>query len=227
MHWEDEGFLLSKSKYNENSVIVEVFTLNHGKCSGIIYGGLSKKIKNYLQLGNKIYVNFKSKSENRLGYFKVEIMDPIAPFFYEDRKKIYCLLSSLSLLKIVLPDYQKNNNIFRIYLDFLHELKFNDYWIINYIFWEINLLKELGFDMNLKVQASSQLKENNDIITVSLDGEKENIPYFLVEKKIDKIKNKSINLALDFIRRYFEKNILHPNNLTYPIARKSLEESFK
>ena len=94
MHWEDEGFLLSKSKYNENSVIVEVFTLNHGKCSGIIYGGLSKKIKNYLQLGNKIYVNFKSKSENRLGYFKVEIMDPIAPFFYEDRKKIYCLLSS-------------------------------------------------------------------------------------------------------------------------------------
>ena len=61
MQWNDEGFLLSKNNYGENSIIIEIFTLNHGKCSGIVYGGTSKKIKNYLQLGNKIAVDLKKK----------------------------------------------------------------------------------------------------------------------------------------------------------------------
>ena len=54
MNWDDTGFLLSKNRYNENSLIAEIFTKNHGKVSGIIFGGTSKKIKNYLQIGNKI-----------------------------------------------------------------------------------------------------------------------------------------------------------------------------
>ena len=61
MQWKDEAFLLTKNKFGENSIIIEVFTLNHGKCSGIVYGGTSKKIKNYLQLGNKIDVDLKKK----------------------------------------------------------------------------------------------------------------------------------------------------------------------
>ena len=87
MQWKDEGFLLSKNNYSENSVIIEVFTLNHGKCTGIVYGGTSRKIKNYLQLGNKIHVNLKAKNESKLGYFKIEIIDPISPFFLMITKK--------------------------------------------------------------------------------------------------------------------------------------------
>ena len=62
MNWDDKGFLISKNRFNENSLIVEIFTENHGKTSGIIFGGTSKKIKNYLQIGNQLYVNFNSKS---------------------------------------------------------------------------------------------------------------------------------------------------------------------
>ena len=61
MNWDDIGFLISKNRYNENSLISEIFTKNHGKVSGIIFGGTSKKIKNYLQIGNKLHVNFNSK----------------------------------------------------------------------------------------------------------------------------------------------------------------------
>ena len=64
MNWSDEGFLLGKNRYNENSLIVEIFTKEKGKVSGIIFGGTSKKIKNYLQIGNKI------KAEELLGIFK-------------------------------------------------------------------------------------------------------------------------------------------------------------
>ena len=45
MYWKDEGYLLSKTNFDENSIIIEAFTLNHGKCSGVVYGGSSKKLK--------------------------------------------------------------------------------------------------------------------------------------------------------------------------------------
>ena len=57
MNWENEGFILSKRKFRENAVILEVFTSDYGKVNGIVYGGTSRKVKNYLQLTNKIYSN--------------------------------------------------------------------------------------------------------------------------------------------------------------------------
>ena len=82
------GYLVGKSKYNENSLISEIYTENHGKVSGIIFGGTSKKIKNYLQLGNKVFVNFNSKSENKIGYFKVEIEEALSPKYFDNQAKI-------------------------------------------------------------------------------------------------------------------------------------------
>ena len=63
MNWSDEGFLISKTRYNENSLIAELFTKDKGKISGIIFGGTSKKIKNYLQVGNKLHVNYKESTD--------------------------------------------------------------------------------------------------------------------------------------------------------------------
>ena len=227
MQWKDEGFLLSKNMFGENSLIIEVFTLNHGKCSGIVYGGTSKKIKNYLQLGNKINVDLKKKSDNKLGYFKIEIIESISPFFFDDNKKINCLFSSLNLLKTVLPELLSYNSIYVLFANFLNELKFNNNWIIHYIFWEMSLLKEIGFDMNLISNSISRTNSKNNMITVILDNEQINIPSFLVEKKFENVDAKSIYNALKFIGKFLEKNILIPNNLNYPIFRKNLENFFR
>ena len=88
MIWDDTGFLLSKNKYNENSSIAEIFTKNHGKISGIIFGSSSKKTKNYLQIGNLLHVNYNSKSENRVGYFKIEIFKAHSPIYFDQPKKL-------------------------------------------------------------------------------------------------------------------------------------------
>ena len=61
MQWDDIGYLVSKNRYNENSVMAEFYTKEHGKCSGVIFGGTSKKIKNYLQIGNKFHINYNYK----------------------------------------------------------------------------------------------------------------------------------------------------------------------
>ena len=166
MQWEDEGFLLTKNKYSENSLIVEIFTLNHGKCSGLVYGGTSRKIKNYLQLGNKIYAKLKAKNDNKIGYFQIEIIDPLSPYFFNNYQKLNCLLASVNILRATLPELQSYKNIYNSFSNFLKKLKFNEDWIFDYIFWEIDLLKELGFDMNLKSDLALRHDDKKNMISI-------------------------------------------------------------
>ena len=114
MIWDDTGFLLSKNRYNENSLISEIYTKNSGKISGIIFGGTSKKIKNYLQIGNKLYVNYNSKSENRIFYFKIEILEALSPFYFHNNKKLSCISPAMNLIKILTAESQKHESIYTL-----------------------------------------------------------------------------------------------------------------
>ena len=103
MNWQDEGFLLSKIKFRENANIINVFSNTRGKVSGIVYGGTSRKIRNYLQISNKIFIIYSTKAENRLGYFKTELVEAISPKFFNDKKKTSALLSLSSILNFLFP----------------------------------------------------------------------------------------------------------------------------
>ena len=158
MYWRDEGFLLSKNNFNENSILIEVFTFYHGKYTGIVYGGTSRKQKRNFQTGNKILLNWKSKNENRTGYFNVELLKPIAPLFFDDKKKTACILSATSILKILLPERETNKNIYNSFENMLNGLNF-DNWINLYINWELSLIKELGFENVVKNNKNGNIKK--------------------------------------------------------------------
>jgi len=158
MHWTDEGYLLSKNNFDENSIVIEAFTLEHGKYTGIVYGGSSRKQKRNFQLGNKILLDWKSKNENKTGYFSVELLEPIAPYFFEDKKKTVCILSATSILKILLPERETNKKIYNSFEKFLDDLKLNK-WIDFYIKWELSLIKELGFGDNAKYNPNGNIKK--------------------------------------------------------------------
>ena len=78
MNWEDECYLLSKRKFRENANIINVFSKSKGRVSGVVYGGNSRKIRNYLQLSNKLFIAHNTKNENKLGYFKTELIKSIS-----------------------------------------------------------------------------------------------------------------------------------------------------
>ena len=158
MYWKDEGYLLSKHNFDENSIIIETFTLDHGKYTGIVYGGSSKKQKRNFQVGNKILLDWKSKNQNRTGYFNVELINPISPFFFDDKKRSACILSATSILKILLPERQINKKIYNSFENMLFDLK-SDNWIKLYINWELSLIKELGFETNLKANYNHNTKK--------------------------------------------------------------------
>ncbi len=226
MIWDDTGYLLYKNKYNENSLITEIFTKEHGKVPGLIFGGTSRKIKNYLQVGNQLYVNYNSKSESRVGYFKIEIHKAHSPHYFDNFRKLNCISNAMNLLKILTADFQVNSKIYNLINDFYIIVNKKN-WIKDYIFWELQLLKTLGYDLELSSIAKKERVNNKIAYFVKSSNEKKIIPNFLINKNDDIEDLESLLNGLKLVGDFMDKNILKPNNLNYPVSRAQFVNSLK
>ena len=218
MNWDDTGYLISKNRYSENSIIAEVFTENHGKISGIIFGGTSKKIKNYLQIGNKIYVNYNAKNITRIGYFKIEILKALTPLYFDENLKLSCISAGMHLIKLLTAEAQSNKKIFLL-IDNFFEILPSDNWIQKYIFWELELLKLLGYDLELNNIVEKEVIDEKVKYFVKSSTEKKIIPNFLIDKNFRNVDLKNLLKGLKLVSDYLEKSILKPNNLNLPSSR--------
>ena len=225
MIWEDECFLLSKRKFRENANIINILTQNKGKVDGIVYGGNSRKIRNYLQISNKLFVSHNSKSENKIGYLKTELIKPISPLYFNDKKRTSALISICSLLNVLLPESQPNKNIYSSFENLVNSLNLEN-WIYLYIFFELGLIKELGYDTNL---SQNKIKNINisDFNKINIDSYIYEVPNFLILKKIpDKFSNILIKKSLNFTRYVMQNKFFIPNNIIFPKSRVILENYF-
>ena len=226
MNWINEGFLISKNRYSENSLIAEIFTKDWGKISGIIFGGTSKKVKNYLQIGNRLHVNYSSKSDNRIGYFKIEILNAYSPLYFDHKQKLSCITSATNLIKILTADSQSNIKVYQIIENLFLILNDQD-WLKKYIFWELDLLKVLGYDLELENLVEKDTFENKTVYYASSSTEKKYVPNFLIDKDIEVSDLKTLLNGLKLVGDYLDKTILKPNNLNYPNSRLLFINSLK
>ena len=225
MIWEDECYLLSKRKFRENANIINIFSKKKGKLDGIVYGGTSRKVRNYLQISNKLYVSHTSKSENKMGYFKTELIKPISPLFFNDKERTSALISICSLLNILLPVSQPNKKIYNSFEKLINSIDLEN-WIFLFIFFEINLIKELGYDTNL-AEHSNIKNVNKDFLKIKIDGYIYEIPNYLIQKKIpESFTNLLIRKSLYFTRQVMQNKFFTPNNLMFPKSRVILENYF-
>lgn len=226
MQWDDIGYLISKNRYNENSIIAEFYTENHGKSSGIIFGATSNKIKNYLQIGNKLYLNYNYKNEGKLGYYKVEIFKAYVPYYFDYKEKLLCIVSAINLVKLLTAESQSNVNVFNLISD-LYLIFNNDDWVKEYIFWELKLLEIVGFNLQLNKIAKSEVINNKKKYFVGSNSEKKYVPNFLIDRDEKKLDKKTLSKALKLVGDFLEKNVLKPNNISYPNSRLEFVNLFK
>ncbi|MDC2987309.1 DNA repair protein RecO [Candidatus Pelagibacter bacterium] len=224
MIWEDECYLLSKRKFRENAIIINIFTQKKGKIEGIVYGGTSRKIRNHLQISNKLFVSYTSKNENRIGYFKTELIKPISPLYFSDKERTSALTSICSLLNILLPESQPNKIIYFTFEKLLNSINIEN-WIFLYIFFEINLIKELGYDTNLK--NFKDQTSGKELINIKIDGNFYEVPEYLITGKIpENFNNTLIRKSLYFTRQIMVNKFFVTNNLLFPKSRVILENYF-
>ena len=208
MNWQDKGYLISSNRYNENSSIIELFTQERGKVKGILFGATSKKIKNYLFVGNCFHINFSSKNENSIGNFKLEIDKVNTPIFLDDQIKLSCIVNIFNLIKLLTVENQKNSKIFEL-ISIFFELLTKENWLTSYIFWELDLYKNLGYELNFS-NYTKKIKLNGTHKYFSLLDEKK-VPISI--KNIGNTVSSSIPILL-------EKSTFRNIKNKFPICKK-------
>ena len=216
MNWQDKGYLLSLNKYNENSSIAEFFTENNGKVVGVIFGSTSKKIKSYLLIGNKFHINSKLREDGRLGYLKVEIDEIKTPVYLENKKKLFCIIYCMNLIKILTVENESNMEIYFL-LEKLFKIIDFDNWLVEFLYLELNILKSIGYDINFKDYVVN--KNINGQTKYVVDSSQKIIPNFLIDKKIIPENTKDIYSGYSIVGDFLDKTIIKPNNKSFPSSR--------
>ena len=216
MNWQDKGYLISLNKYNENSSIAEFYTENNGKIVGIIFGSTSKKMKSYLLIGNKFHINSKLREDGRLGYLKVEIDEIKTPVYLENKKKLFCIIYCMNLIKILTAENENNVEIYNL-LEKLFKIIELDNWLVEFLYLELNILKSIGYDINFKDYVVD--KNINGQTKYIVNTSEKIIPNFLIDKNISPENLKDIYSGFSIVGDFLDKTIIKPNNKNYPSSR--------
>ena len=216
MNLQDKGYLLSLNKYNENSSIAEFFTENNGKVVGVIFGSTSKKIKSYLLIGNKFHINSKLREDGRLGYLKVEIDEIKTPVYLENKRKLFCIIYCMNLIKTLTVENENNIEIYCL-LEKLFKIFDLDNWLVEFLYLELNILKSIGYDINFKDYVVN--KHINGQVKYVVDSSQKIIPNFLIDKKIIPENMKDIYYGYSIVGDFLDKTIIKPNNKSFPSSR--------
>ncbi len=172
MRWSDIGYLVSIISSKENSSIIKIFSMNHGCYPGMVYGSSSKKKKPDLQLGNKLKVNYSSKSEDSLGYFSLELIENKSIKFFNDNIKLNLLLTSIEIISKIMPDRQKYLECFQDFDLFVKQL--SDDNLKSYLVWEYNFLKHMGYGLDLN-EVNFEQKTKDILLGKNVDFSFENL----------------------------------------------------
>lgn len=158
MEWKSEGVIIANKKFIENKIITTVFTRDFGIKKGLV----STRKKSYtIEPGNIVDCQWSARLETHLGYLKVETITPITTFCLLNPEKLMILNSILSVLVKVLPENQEKVEIYQELITLLEYLKFsNDQYYFQYVKFDLCLLKNLGFELELNKCTVTQVLEN-------------------------------------------------------------------
>lgn len=155
IEWRDQGAILKVRKHGETSAIVEVFTATQGRAAGVVRGGTSRKTAPILQPGAQVDVVWKARLEDHLGSFTVEPVRSRAAQVMSDRVALAGLNAVTGLLSFVLPEREAHPALYDRTIQLLDLLGQGDVWPLAYLQWEVALLEETGFGLDLSACAAT------------------------------------------------------------------------
>jgi DNA repair protein RecO (recombination protein O) len=153
MEWRDQGILLSSRTHGENAAIIEVFTPERGRHAGIVRGGASRKQAPVLQPGAQLDVAWRARLEDHLGTYSAELIRSRAATSLGDRLSLAGLNAVTSLLLFALPEREAHLRLYQKTEALLDLLGQPDLWPLAYLQWELLLLDDMGFGLDLSTCA--------------------------------------------------------------------------
>jgi len=148
VEWADEGFVLSGRRYGESGLILHVLTQAHGRHAGLVRGGASRRVRGLYEPGNRITVTWRARLEDHLGGFRCELIDGHAAMLLDQADRLSALSALCALAETALPEREPHGRLFRIFERFL-TAESEAEWLSAYIEWEMTLLADLGYGLDL------------------------------------------------------------------------------
>ena len=164
MEWQGDGFILNTRKHGENSVIIDVLTRDKGRHMGLVRGGRSRTMRPVLQAGNLVKVVWRARLEDHLGAFSVDPHRMIVAGIIDDIHRL-AALTTITTLASLLPEREPHPRIYDASLLLIDHLQDDAIWPAVLVKWEMGLLEELGFGLDLSKCAASG--ETADLTHVS------------------------------------------------------------
>jgi DNA repair protein RecO (recombination protein O) len=236
MEWADEGIILAVRRHGETGVVASLLTRQHGRHPGLVHGGVGKANRGTLQPGNHVKAWWRARLADQLGSYRVELAHAHAADILDDPARLAALSSACALTDVVLPERQSHPAAFAALVALLEAFK-SDAWPSVYVHWELALLRDVGYGLDLTQCAATGVMEGLAYVSpksgraVSLEagqpyGDKLLIlPEFLVRG--GEGDREAVFQGLKLSGFFLERHVLGPNRVSMPAARSRLVDRFR
>ena len=226
--WDDEALILSSINYSETSIILKVFTKKYGVQKGFVKGAKSKKKSSIYEAGNLVRVSYKSRTDEMLGVFLVELIKASSLIYIADIKKFSCIVSIINLIEFSLLENEKEFELYNLSKNLIEKVYLEVGWVEDYIRWEVFLLKKIGFGLELSRCILSNKKSNlsyvspktgcavNEEAGIPWKNKLFRLPNFLISNK--KANNADLNEGFK-ITSHFLTKFANSIDKTLPFTR--------
>ncbi len=235
MHWTDDGLVLSARAHGESSVVVQLLTRERGRHAGLVRGGQGKRARGVYQPGNLVAANWSARLADHLGNYTCELVEAHAAGVLDEPDRLAALSAAAAVSESALPEREPHAGCFEGFLAFLAALP-GDHWAEVYVRWELALLAELGFGLDLETCAAGG--DNDQLAYVSpksgravslAAGEPYRdklfpLPGFLAGRGGGGAQEVEQGLALTGF--FLERHVFAPHHRDLPAARRRLAERF-
>jgi DNA repair protein RecO (recombination protein O) len=230
MEWCDEGVILSVRPHGETGAVLELFTRTHGRHLGLVHGGRSRRLRPILQTGSHVDATWKARLADHLGHFAVELRRGFAAGIMDDAAALAALTSVAALTRL-LPERDPHPNLYEITLFVLGFLDERAVWPALLVRWELALLEELGFGLDLATCAATG--GTADLVYVSpksgravsaaagepYKGRLLRLPAFLRAGSAGEVTLKDVRAGFALTGHFLETRVLRPRDQALPQAR--------
>jgi DNA repair protein RecO (recombination protein O) len=233
MEWSDEGMILSVRPHGETGAVLELFTRRNGRHLGLVHGGRSRKLRPILQIGNHVEASWKARIADNLGHFALELRKSYAALVLDDAAAL-AALTSIAALARLLPERDPHPNLFEVTLFVLGYLDEREVWPALLVRWELALLEELGFGLDLTTCAATGAttdltyvspKSGRAVSTAAGEPYKERLlalPQFLAGRAPEGVSAADVAAGLALTEHFLLARVLRPRDLAMPEARNRL-----
>lgn len=149
MDWTDEGIVLAARRHGESAAVCSLLTAEHGRHAGLVRGGAGRRQRGVLQPGNRVRAHWRARLPEHLGTYTVELCDAGAARVIDDPARLAALSAACALSEAALPEREPHGRVYNGLCALLESLSADEGWAAGYVAWELALLGDLGFGLDL------------------------------------------------------------------------------